>query len=266
VAPLGVEDTAQVVEHLQAAAQLLAELSDGLDGFGLAIGAHGAEQGGELHQRAGLEARRRLDQGRNEVLRHLADAHGDVQALAVMAAEHGAGEATEERELDVRGHFERGEELERPAVEEVAGVDRERRAHDAMQGLLAATVLRIVLDVVDDQGAGVQDLDDHGEALWHLARRAAGKLPGRLRESGPEALAALAERVAGGVEEGAFPGAFETFATWTIGLGLHPTEEVFAVERVQWVARRILFARCLAEELVPARVIGGQVHESSLRG
>lgn len=200
VAAGGVDEAAQVIEHLQCHAERFAEAGDGMDPLVVGAGGDRGAAGGPSHQGAGLEAGGGLDDAGDFVVGEQADVNRDVEGLPVMAAGHHAHRFAIEPALRGGGAGEAVDETERGEIHPVAGVERERHAMGAMQGRLAAAQGGAVLDVIDDEGSGVQQLDERDETRG-AGSDAIGEGPAQLDEAGAKCLAGAREKGLRGLDE-----------------------------------------------------------------
>ena len=137
-------------------------------------------------------------------LRQLVHAHRQVERLTLVRAHEALGESPVR--FEPRGVVQRGaaQERVRPEVEPVARVERHRHPVAPVQRGRAATRRRVVLDVVDDERAGVQDLDQKRQ----LARRGAGAAAhaeAELEEARADPLARAAQELAQRIEQRVAP-------------------------------------------------------------
>ena len=195
---------AEIVEHLQPGAEAGAQRAQRLDHRGRRAGGDRRQLRRHRHQRRRLAAGHRRDHRGDARGLEVEHPHRQVERLALVAVEQGLHREAVHRAAGARVDVDPGELLERPEVQPVAGVDRQRHAGDDVQRRTAAPDRGVVLDVVDDERPGVQRLDRQRDRRGDRPA-AARELPGDRREAPAQLLAGAAEVVDQRAGQGAVP-------------------------------------------------------------
>jgi len=183
------DDAAQVVEHLQHDADFATEATDRVDER--RIGARGdrAEPARERDELPRLALRDRADDRCSVEPRHVPDADRQVQRLTLVAAEKTLRDPLVRAQANVFGERHAREQHLRPEVQPVAGVERDGGAVQLVHGRRATPLVGAVLDVVHDERAGMEGLDEQRKLGRALARDAARKTEPEIDHARAELLA-----------------------------------------------------------------------------
>jgi len=200
VLPCVGEHTSAVVQHLQRDAQALTKARNGLEGRYFGSGGVCSEGAGKSHQRSRLELGRRECHRLGFVFAHLSEGQCEIERLAFMATREAKMGFPQYRKCAFRGERDFVQLGERHEVQPIAGVQRARHADHAVQRGAAAPLVGTVLDVVDNQGARMQQLDGFHTGGGHAAFAAAER-EARFDEAGAERLGGSCQKIAGVAQE-----------------------------------------------------------------
>ena len=163
-----------------------------------------AQRRGQLGQAGGAQERAHRDHRGDVALGQLADRQ-EVERLALVAADQRGRDPLVRDARALGRQVDLPEQVHGQQHHPVAGVERDRGAVGAVQGGRAAPLVRSVLDVVDDERAGVQELDQGRQLGRRSLGPAAGQRPAGLDQAAAQSLAGAAQELAGRSEQGALP-------------------------------------------------------------
>ena len=160
VAALVMHHAAQVIEHLQPDPHRAPEGGDRLQSLTARAGGERPEEGRQSEETSRLEPGDRVHDPGYLRLRELVDSHPQVERLSLVAPHEARCDPLVRDEPHRIGQRQARELRLRPEVEPVARVQSDRQAVPPVEGGATPPRRRSVLDVVDDERARVQRLDD----------------------------------------------------------------------------------------------------------
>ena len=153
---------AEIVEHLQRDPEIGAEILDYREYRKRNSGERRAQRSCKAHQRAGFKSRRGHAECGYLILRDTVNVSAEIDSLAEM----GPQQRTVVRLVDLLQlmlwHSELPKNLKGPEIKPVTGVERQWHRKPKVERRTAAPNFTPVLDVIDDQGSGMNELDGLG--------------------------------------------------------------------------------------------------------